>query len=280
VLFERGREALAEGRFAQARQLLDQSLALAPNKAVAFGAALARERVGSFVAAEELLLALDGGDFGALDEVQRQRVAESLVSVRSQIATIELHAPPGVESVTVTVDGVQTPLGVVRVDPGQRRITARAPGRGRWTTSIALPPGTHRRVELELEPEAELATLRARAGAEQALRVEDGEGNEVSRGRGSLALDLAPGSYVVQALDEGGDVAATEQLLLAPGEARELSLDTGSSSRRRRRWIGALAGVLAVGAGLTLGLVLRNQRQDDIPLGSFYDSSIATLSAW
>lgn len=135
-LFERGRDALRSGRFAEAREHLDRSLALHPHGSTAFNLAVALRGTGEPDRALALFDALLAGAHGPLPGPQREEVERLARDVRAESGVLALRIS-GVPEAEVRVDG--RPLGEARsgrvarwhVLPGEHRVEASADGE-RW----------------------------------------------------------------------------------------------------------------------------------------------------
>lgn len=89
-LFSAGRAALDVGRPEQARSLLAESLALAPNAGAAFNLSLVHIELGQMVAAKALLLRLLSEEYGRIADEQRSIVESKLALTESAIAHVRV----------------------------------------------------------------------------------------------------------------------------------------------------------------------------------------------
>jgi hypothetical protein len=160
ALFDQADAALDEGRFAEARDLLRQSLDAHPHPAAAFNLAIALRGTGELLAAIETFERLLAGRFGALPDDRRAEVAEPLAELRAAIATIRVRAC-GAERITIRLDGeetdaLETTQGCasteLRVDPGLHVVTADAPRAESVQRRVEAERGGTARVALTVAP--------------------------------------------------------------------------------------------------------------------------------
>jgi len=128
ALFEQGLEALDTGRFARARDLLEDAVILYPTASLAFNLAIALRGTGQTVEAASTIEALLEGRFGPLTEERRQEAESLLSAVSSEVGTLRLSTRP---RAAVLVDGVErghvndTGELTIAVSAGERVISAR-----------------------------------------------------------------------------------------------------------------------------------------------------------
>ncbi len=145
-LFDAAAEAIGQGRFAEARDLLRQSLAVGPRRATAFNLGVALRGTGevrdSVVVFDELLR----GVYGDLSAERRTQIESLLLEVRADLAHIDVSAC-GAERVEVRVDGeLRATLGPcgqasVEVDPGDHVVRLEAPGAAAIERRVTLAAG-------------------------------------------------------------------------------------------------------------------------------------------
>jgi len=145
ALFERGRNLLEAGRVEEACQQLEASERVDPAVGVLLYLGDCYERLGRTASAwatfrEAASLADQSG------QAQRKEIAMTrAAALEGRLAEVEVRVEPGalVEGLEVEVGGVVIPQAswgsALPVDPGQQRVTARAPGHTQWSEFITIP---------------------------------------------------------------------------------------------------------------------------------------------
>jgi hypothetical protein len=277
-LFDQANQALGTGRFAEARDLLRESLALAPNVGSAFNLAVALRGTGEILEAVRVFDALLGGEHGALSRDQRSEAERLLRATRGEIAVLHVSAS-GAERIEIRIDG--TRVGDVgpgdrlehQVDPGEHVVTASAPRRETAEAPVTLDRGGSRRVELALEPSAD-----ARLGT---LVVEASDPDDVleivgvARGTGTLRRELVPGAYEV--IVDGPSGRRESEVELDAGDMLRVRLAAESSGVLASPWF--WGGVAVVVIGLAVGGVLLFGESEDPAVTDPVYGIVTTLRA-
>ena len=256
-LFEQANAATQDGRFADARDLYRESLALERNRGNAFNLAVALTLTGEFVEAERLFDALLEGTYDPLAPAQRRQVTRLRQEAADNVATLVIQLPR-VAGLEVRIDG-QRRSGEVRLDPGEHIVTVTSPRHRPIEEELRVRRGER----LEFQP-----TLQLRADLTMGrLIVEAPEGGHLSvagvaEAIGRLELRLEAGIYEV-ALESDGRERTREVLVEAGATSRyEIAL-----APPRRPWLWVLGGAVLVGT-LTTALVLtrteQRPRSDDV----------------
>lgn len=150
ALFAEGKALLDRGVLPDACTKLDESFKLAPRLGTMLNLGACFERIGRLSRALAMYeraatLAREAG------RPDREKLARELAAaveprVAKLLVTVESPAP------TLTIDVDDQPLaidaGLVPIDPGERRLTARAPGRVPWSTRISASAGAIVRVRV------------------------------------------------------------------------------------------------------------------------------------
>jgi hypothetical protein len=203
ALFQRAVERLNAGRFAEARDLFNQSLALAENPATVFNLSVAYRGTGESLRAAEVLRELIAGRYGSLEPGQRREAAALLSAVDAEIATLEVEVR-GAPTAQIRIDGRHVgdandgkPIAR-RADAGERVITVSAPDRITVERRVRVPRGKRARIAVVLSPtpEARVGRLVVVAANGTDVLVIDG----VARARGKLERAVAPGRYRVRVI--------------------------------------------------------------------------------
>lgn len=154
-LFEEGVGFAEAGKWGDAADRFQRSLALHQSQVVAFNYATALMELGRLVEASELLEGIRRD--AATSPQMKRRVDTLLETLRPQLAwiTVLLNHP---ENRVAVIDGHPLPqaaLGVPRaVDPGKRTLEVRVDGEVVYSRTITVTPGEteEARIELPLEP--------------------------------------------------------------------------------------------------------------------------------
>lgn len=154
-LFVEARAAFDEGRYPEARQLLEESLELAPRPATAMNLSRVLRSMGELLSAETTLEELLGGGFGLVEGERREEASTLLEDVREEIGIITVSIV-GVDDAQIQVDGVSAgsaspgaPLEL-RIDPGDHVVVASA-GSNRDERALTVGPGETHEIDLNIE---------------------------------------------------------------------------------------------------------------------------------
>jgi hypothetical protein len=154
-LFEEGTSAVHDGRFADARRLLEQSLSAAPRAATAFNLVVALRGMGEVVSAGDVCRDLLDERFGRLEQGPRGEATTLCDEVSAAVAHLTIHVSDAGE---VRLDGLSlgeaTPAEPIEVDvdPGAHALTLRAPGREDVDHAVEVAPGERTDLELTAPP--------------------------------------------------------------------------------------------------------------------------------
>jgi hypothetical protein len=157
ALFERGKQAMSVGSFAEARELLQRSLELVPRPSAAFNLAVALRGMGRPKQSADVLSRLRTGQFGALPADKRSDVENLERAVRRDIAHVTVAAS-GASHVEVRIDGVRVAsieagrVVTIEVDPGERVLSLSAKLKDSVERKLLLAPGGKRSVSVQLVP--------------------------------------------------------------------------------------------------------------------------------
>jgi hypothetical protein len=211
---------LDEGRFAEARDLLREALALYALPAIAQNLIVALRGVGDSVGASEIAARLAGGEYGSLDAAQAAELASLRASIEAEIAVLSLRVCGG-DGVVVRIDGERWD----RFDGCrdlERRVNAgvhvlRATGARRQAVERRLELSQGERLALDLRlAEVPTGVLIVRVPAQIEVEVEG-----VGRGVGGFRRTLPAGPYrIFAALDPPEE----RRVLLEGGASLEIAL--------------------------------------------------------
>lgn len=254
-LFEQAVERLESGRFAEAKELLEESLALTPHPATAFNLAVASRGTGDVLGATQWLAALEAGHYGPLSAEQREQVSALAKSLKAQVAelTVRVRGAPHAE---IRIDGQKVGSAerqlVVPVNPGKRLVRVSATDRVPGERVVRIQPGEKLELffSLALTPEAQVGRLVIDAERpDHRIEIEG-----VAAGRGHLDMTVEPGSYTVHVSSPEGSRKTT--LTVNPRSTVRYQFDAIQSSVLQSPlfWIG-VAGVVAAGTVATILLV-------------------------
>jgi len=147
VLFRRGRELLTAGNYAEACAAFDASQELAPNISTLVNQANCREKHGQLASAWRLFADAERQTRTATDEPTRelhQIVADRATRLepRRSMLTIEVPGDRQIAGLEILRNGERIAPDAwnqaLPVDGGTYEITARAPGRPDWSTTISV----------------------------------------------------------------------------------------------------------------------------------------------
>ena len=163
ALFAEGRALMDRGELATACEKLEESFQLSPRLGTMLNLGACVERRGELARAlgiyeRAATMAREAG------RPNRERTArEMAASVEARVGKLLVVVGEPTQGLVIDVDGVPAPArgDLLAVDPGDRRVTARAPGKKPWTSVVTSRPGATLRVVVpRLEPE-EAAAPRA-----------------------------------------------------------------------------------------------------------------------
>ncbi|WP_438019282.1 hypothetical protein WMF18_09515 [Sorangium sp. So ce315] len=266
-IFIEGSEHASQGRWAQARERYERSLAIKRAPITLYSLGVAQQQTGQLVEALEsfraFLLEPSAPATKEYERLARQAVQE----LEGQVAALELRLTPAdVAGVEVKVDGGVVPtaaLGRPRpLNPGPHTVTASAPGYREARRSVVAAPGS--RVVVVLSLEREPADLERKAAGPRASRATAPLGGAAA----SPAPDAGTSRVVPIVLLAGGLTTAAAGVaigLLGVASASDAPTRDGDAADAARAQ--ALAGDLVAGAGLAAAgagvLVLLLDREPD-----------------
>jgi hypothetical protein len=259
-LFERAASALQGGRFQEASSLFERSLEAQPRPSTAFNLGVARRGLGDALGAVQVFEDLLDGAYGALEGPQRREARHLLREARADVGSIEVRID-GAPHASLVIDG--EPRGRVekgqprtfRVNPGPRRLEAKAPGREPSTRTFRVEAGGRRTATLTLPPDRRPGVLILESNADDAVLEIEG----VDKAPGRLRRELPPGEYTVHA--RGDDGSRTTRVEVPPARRVRLVLDPPTRGFFEKPAFWVVAGVVVAGAaaGVTVGLIRRKQ---------------------
>jgi hypothetical protein len=177
ALFEEGRRLVSEGKYTEGCPKFVESNRLDPAPGTLLNLADCYEKAG--LTASSWLAWLDAAAAAdAAKQTDRERYArERAAALKSRLVSITVVVPEAsrVQGLTVQRDGVSLGIAAwgtaVPVDPGSHTVTARAPGRKPWDTTVKVVDGVQP-VQvtvpvLDVEPPASTAPAPGPTGATQ-----------------------------------------------------------------------------------------------------------------
>lgn len=156
-LFLRAAEHIEVGHFAEATQLLRESIELFPTGATAFNLGVALRGMGDVLAATEQFRALEAGFYGPLVEAQTAQVSALLAESESEIGTLDIRACGGA-GLEVRVNGALRPTVLecerirVQVNPGVHNVTASSSDAPTVAQRVEVAGGEQQLIRLTLIP--------------------------------------------------------------------------------------------------------------------------------
>lgn len=261
-LFDEALAALKEGRFAEARDLLERSMLAAPNPGTAFNLGVALRGTGQPVDAVRVFDALLAGEYGKLSRAQRKEVGELRKQTAADIARLEVTVR-GAKQVRLVVNGDEPKLArggkkqLLELNPGEHRLRFSAKGRRPETRTLKLTRGTNPQllVQLELAP----ATLEVYSGDPKTFVEIVGHG----RAQGELSRELPPGKYELRARSANGE--EQRWISIGAGASRRVRVDVPQSDSLFGQplfWVGTA--VVVTGAVVGVFLLTRDNTEDPV----------------
>ncbi|WP_437534746.1 hypothetical protein WME79_11165 [Sorangium sp. So ce726] len=258
-IFIEASELARQGRWEQAREQYERSLAIKRAPITLYSLGVAQQQTGQLVEALEnfraFLVEPSAPATKAYEKLARQAIQE----LERKVAALELRLSPGdAAGLEVKIDGVVVPTAALDrprpVNPGDHTVTASAPGYRAAERSVAAAPGSRAVVVLSLERElvAPAAPAGPRVSSTSAPAASVAPARPVLRGAPpSAAPDAAPSRVVPIVLVAGGltTVAAGAAIgLLGVASASDAPTRDGDAADAARAQ--ALAGDIVAGAGL------------------------------
>lgn len=150
--FTRGAQLYQDGVYRAALIELQRAFEIAPNFHVLYNIGQTYEALGRFVAAYDAYRAYLSQGGAAIDPERKASVEQMLVELEQRIASLVIEVDrPGA---SIAIDGVgvgKSPLaGPVRVDVGERRVTATSADHATASATIEFAGGDHKQVSLQL----------------------------------------------------------------------------------------------------------------------------------
>jgi tetratricopeptide (TPR) repeat protein len=154
ALFNRARELMAQGSWAEACEKFAESQRLDPGGGTLLNLAICHERAGKTATAwnelyDALAVALRE------DRADRASIArEHIAAIEPKLARVTIAAPQSAEAdaLEVRLDGAvvrRAAFGTpVPIDPGTHEVVAEAPHREAWRSVVVAEPGATLRVEI------------------------------------------------------------------------------------------------------------------------------------
>lgn len=165
VLFYEARTLMQQNKFAEACPKLEESMRLDAGLGTQFNLADCNEHIGKVTSAWAGFLEVAAGSKAA-NQLEREKLArkraQALEARLPKLVVDAVGAPTGLE---VKRDGIVVGAAAwgtpIPVDPGTHRISATAPGKGTWETTIATTEGktAHVSVPRDLPPAAVAAVV-------------------------------------------------------------------------------------------------------------------------
>gem|GEM_PF-3244533 len=257
---------IQSGRFAEARDLLEESLALTPRAGTAFNLAVANRGAGDLLKARELLDELLQGKYGELSSSQEADARGLHSEIKSQIGKLQISVE-GTTEAEVRVDGERA--GVVRsgqgplqveVDPGRRLVSVSAPDYKEEEREVRVEPGEKVALAFALALTEEART--GRLIVDSANKTDQIEIVGIAKGQGHLDRRVAPGHYTVRVSNSKGSTKT--KLSVEPRGTVRYQFDEVNLSLYRRPLFWAGVGVLV--AGVVLTAILIRPRDDAEPV--------------
>ncbi|MEM9070735.1 MAG: PEGA domain-containing protein [Myxococcota bacterium] len=259
-LFEAGVAALDDSRFAEAADLLEQSLALRDSPSARFNRALALRGAGRYREAIEECDRTLSIATAARHRGLRQQATRMKDELASQLVHVELVAEGEPERIEVDGEVLARSGGTHQLvrDPGPLVITLRRDGYAPVEHRAELEAGARETVRLNAATSPLPARVVIRATPSEAVLRWDGR--ELGIGTASLEVPFEPDArHLVEVAAEGYE-EQNREVVLGPGEEARLDFslaEIGGVPIQRKWWFWALIIVGAGAAATTVGLIMR-----------------------
>ncbi|MGK3995735.1 hypothetical protein [Sorangium sp. So ce1024] len=260
-IFIEGSELASQGRWEQARERYERSLAIKRAAITLYSLGVAQQQTGQLVEALESFRAFLLEPSAPATKEYERLARQAAQELERQVAALELRVTPAdVAGLEVKVDGGVVPAAALDrprpLNPGPHTVTASAPGYREVERSVVAAPGS--RVVVVLSLEREPADLERKAAAAPA-------GPRASRATAPLTGRAAPpGGPAASPAPDAGTSRVVPIVLLAGGlttaaagvaigllgvaSASDAPTRDGDAADAARAQ--ALAGDLVAGAGL------------------------------
>ncbi|WP_434046583.1 MULTISPECIES: hypothetical protein [Sorangium] len=246
-IFIEGSELAGQGRWEQARERYERSLAIKRAPITLYSLGVAQQQTGQLVEALESFRAFLIEPSAPATKEYEPLARQAVHDLELQVAALELRlSPADVAGLEVKIDGGVVPAAALDrprpLNPGSHTVAASAPGYREARRSLFAAPGSRVVVVLSLVREAASAPARPRAPRASA---------PLGGAAASAAPDAATSRVVPIALLAGGltTVAAGAAIgLLGVASASDAPTRDGDAADAARAQ--ALAGDLVAGAGI------------------------------
>lgn len=247
-LFLGAKEAIREGRFAQAADMLTESLRLERRPSTAYNLAVAHRGTGNINEAIAQLDELLDGEYGRLSRGQRAEVSRLRRELKKDLSELSLvlRAP---DAALVRVDGqdrgkaTEGEVFRLKVNPGRRQLSVEARGYLPHEHSLKLYRGDRRTLEITLKSEEARLEL-VSEDASHWVEIVD-----IAKAQHRVVRELNPGTYQVRVSDNKRH--HERAIDLNPGANTRVELDLPEVPLRKRPWfwVGLGLGAAAIGVG-------------------------------
>lgn len=258
-LFEQGVEALDDGRFRDAADLLRQSLEIRESAAARFNRALALRGAGDYLEAlRELERTLELANTRRHRQL-RQQAQQMQSELREQVATVRIHVEGGAERVEIDGEVVARADGLVELqrNPGPIVIVVRREGYAAVERQFEIAAGSERDLHLDASESAQPAHVLIVADPPEA--VLRWQGQEVGTGRAQFDVPVNDNDTFHIEVSADDYEPQERTVRLQPGEEARLDFSLSEIPRtplQRKWWFWTLivigAGAVAAGVGIAV----------------------------
>lgn len=258
-LFEQGVEALDDGRFREAADLLERSLEIRESAAARFNRALALRGAGEYVEAlRDLARTLELAT-ERRHRALRQQAEQMRSELREQVATVRIHVDGGAERVEIDGEVVARSDGLLEIErnPGPIVIVVRREGYDAVERQYDIAAGSERDLHLDASETALPASVLIVADPSDA--VLRWQGREVGIGRARFEVPVGDDDtfHIEVSADDYEPQERTVQL--TPGEEARFNFslsEVATTPLQRKWWFWTLilvgAGAVATGVGIAV----------------------------
>jgi serine/threonine-protein kinase len=242
VLFYEARTLMQQNRFAEACPKLEESLRLDAGLGTQFNLADCNEHIGKIASAWAGFLEV-AASAKATNQIDREKVARKRAqALESRLPKLVVDAPSAPPGLDVKRDGIAVGSAAwgtpIPVDPGSHKITATAPGKGTWESSVSASEGkvAHIAIPRDLPPAPIAAAPPAPVGVQP----------------------VAPAT----AMPASGGTATATTATTGATDFPPPVVEENGSVQRTIGWVVTGVGVVGVGIGAGFGLSSLGKRNE------------------
>lgn len=260
VLFEQGRAAMEQERYADAVAPFERSYALRPSPVVMYNLAVAYRALGRMRDSIQSFERYLESPSRTATPAELQTVRAEVATMRSRLCTLTVQLTPAETQLRINGHPETPQNGTIVLDPGSTVIELSAPGYHPQRVTLTLRQGGRETLNRTMLREVTTGHVSITASdARAAIFIDD-----VQVGSGTIEEDIAPGEHRVRAVNSAGRSEARTVNVVRGGHNRlEISFPT---QRGLPGWVVPVAvvgGALVAGGATALVLYATTPRPYD-----------------